>query len=160
MKVFLIRHAESELNRSNTHQYPHTKLSKTGLRQAELLAERFSGAKVDLIIASRYTRAMQTARILQKRLKKRIVYTSLLNELKRPSEVEGKSTESKIALRISAEFLKHFYDPGWHYSDEENFFDLRRRASAFIKYLKKKNKGSIAVVTHGHVIRMLLALAV
>lgn len=158
MKIFLVRHAESELNAKNTHQYPHTKLSKTGLKQAESVAKRFSGIKIDVIMASRYRRAMQTAQIIRGSLKKKIIYTSLLNEIKYSTDIEGHKIGSRLSEKISEEALKHINDPNWHYSDEENFFDFKRRVGAFMRYLKKKNKENIIIVTHGHFIRMLLAL--
>jgi broad specificity phosphatase PhoE len=156
MKLFLVRHAESELNKTTVHQYPHTKLSKTGLQQAERLARRLSGFRADMVICSKYTRAMQTAKIINSVLKKRIIYTKMLNELKHPTELEGSEQGSRLSVRISKEMLEHINDPDWHYSDEENLFDFNRRAKSFMKYLVRKNKEDIIVVTHGHFICMLL----
>ncbi len=158
MKVFLVRHAESVLNAKNTGQYPHTGLSGDGLRQAESLAERFDGLKVDLLLCSRYKRAMQTAQTIGKHIGKKVTYTTLLNEWKRPAEMQGQNIEGKISKKISTEIMKHIEDPNWHYSDDENFFDLEKRMGRFLTYLQKSRKKTVIVVTHGYTIRMLLAI--
>lgn len=158
MKVFLVRHAESVLNAKNTGQYPHTALSKNGLRQAESLAMRFDGMKVDAILCSRYRRAMQTAHAIGKRLGKKITYTALLNEWKRPSEMRGQNVGGGLSKKIQRDMMRHIDDRNWHYSDEENFYDLERRMGRFLKYLQKSRKKAVIVVNHGYTIRMILAV--
>jgi broad specificity phosphatase PhoE len=158
MKVFLVRHAESVLNAKNTGQYPHTELSSNGLRQAERLAERLTNVKTDLLLCSRYKRAMQTAQTIGKRIGRRVTYTTLLNEWKRPTEMQGQNVDGLLSKKITAAMLKHIDDPSWHYSDEENFFDLKKRMVRFLKYLQKSRKKTAIVVTHGYTIRMLIAI--
>ena len=136
----------------------HTKLSAAGVRQAELVAGRLGGVNADLILSSRLPRAVQTARIIGKRTGKRIVYTNFLNEIRGPSEVWGLKRKSKKAKAIWKEIEKHRYEPEWYYSDEENVFDLKRRAIRAIKYIKGKGKGTLIVVSHGMLVQLLIGI--
>jgi broad specificity phosphatase PhoE len=159
MRIFLIRHGQSKLNAVNIHQSKDTKLSEYGIEQVEKLAKRFNKINVDIIIASKYVRVMHTAQIIGRALKKRVIYTELLNEWRAPSEIEGTAHDDKIAVRIQNERVKHLKDKDWHYSDEENFYDLRDRVNKVIKYLQARKEESIIVVSHGDVIRMICAIA-
>ena len=158
MKVFLVRHGHSRLNGKGIHQPPDTKLSETGIKQAERIAERFVGVDVDIILSSRYERAEHTARIISKRIDRPIVYTSLLNEFKNPSEVEGKKHDSTYSLKIKKTVMEHLDDPRWHYSDEENIFDRIARGKKVVRYIEDREEEHVLVCTHSGLIRMILAV--
>jgi len=61
-RIFLLRHAHSEANAKGilAGRLPDIKLSTTGLKQRELLVERFAGAKFDQIISSPIERCLET----------------------------------------------------------------------------------------------------
>lgn len=59
MLVYLVRHGESEGNKSQTYQFPETELSETGKRQAEILAERLAKIPIDFVYASILKRALE-----------------------------------------------------------------------------------------------------
>ncbi len=158
MKVFLVRHGHSRLNGKGIHQPPDTKLSETGIKQAEAIAERFVGVKVDIVLSSKYERAAHTARIISKRIDRPIVYTNLLNEFKNPSEVEGKKNDSAYCLRVKKAVMEHAYDPRWHYSDEENIFDRIARGKKVVRYMESRKEEHVLVCTHSGLIRMILAV--
>ncbi len=160
MKVFLIRHGQSMLNGRGIHQSPDTGLSERGIRQAEAMAERFVGVKVDLILASRYRRAMHTAQIISRRIDRRVVYTKLLNEFKNPTEVEGLRHGSAKAMKIAKMIRAHAHDPKWHYSDEENMFDKITRGKKAVKYIEDMHADSVIVATHSGLLRMILAIGI
>ena len=62
MKIFLIRHGETESNKNRIIQGKIDEgLSKKGIKQAECLADRLKDEKIDLIISSEYKRAAETA---------------------------------------------------------------------------------------------------
>ena len=65
MKIFLVRHGESEGNLGGTLQGCRldTPLSRRGRRQAEALAVRLAEAEVDDVVASPMARARETAEI-------------------------------------------------------------------------------------------------
>ncbi len=58
---------------------------------------------------------------------------------------------------------KNFHTPDWHYSDEENFEDLKERGlKALKKILSLSSLGheNVVVVTHGMFMKMLLAVMI
>lgn len=158
MKVILVRHGHSKLNGKGIHQPPETELSDTGIKQAEAIAERMVGVRVDVILASKYERAMHTARIISKAIDRPIVYTSLLNEFKNPSILEGKKQGSAIDLKVKKIVKMHLDDPDWHYSDEENNFDRIKRGKKVVKYIGGRKEEHVLVCTHSGMIRMILAV--
>lgn len=161
MKIFLVRHGLSELNGKDMHQTKDDPLTEQGRKQAKSVAKRLAEIDADLIISSNYPRAADTARIIAKRLKKRIVYTELLKEWKKPSEIEGKPHSNRKANLIYNKVMKNIDREGWHYSDEENISDLKERVKNAGKYLEEKGgkNGTLIVVTHAKVIYMMLAMA-
>ena len=159
MRIFLVRHGESIQGKKGLYQSPNTGLYRTGIKQAEKLAARFKGVEIDLIISSRYRRAMQSAQIVGRELDKKVVYTKLLNESVPPSEVLGRVHDSDGVARIWKERMMHIKNPKWHYSDEENLSDLKARALMALKYIAGKKAGSVLAVTHGNMLKMLIGLA-
>ncbi len=160
MLIIFVRHGESELNKKGKHQFSDTKLSKVGIKQAELVSKRLFGIKADLIISSKYQRAKQTAQIINRRLKKKVVYTDLFIEKKGPTEIIGHQHGGPEEIKYLLEREKHLNDPKWHYSDEENFFDVKKRARKAINYLLKTGKKSVIVVSHGTFMRTLMAVGI
>jgi broad specificity phosphatase PhoE len=49
-------------------------------------------------------------------------------------------------------------DPGWHYSDEENFEDIKIRITKALDFLKSQNKENILVVSHANFIGQMVGL--
>jgi broad specificity phosphatase PhoE len=158
MRVYLVRHGETEQNAAFETQHRDVELSEKGIQQATLVAERFAGVAVDLIYSSPFPRAKNTAEIINQGLKKEIVYSELLCELKKPSEIEGTHITSEENKRIRQMMLDHLYDPMWHYSDEENFYDFKARVMRFLHEISSLKVESVLVVTHGAAMLMLLLL--
>lgn len=140
------------------HQHGQVPLSETGIKQARFVAKRFRNLPIDVIVTSTYTRAQQTAEAIAHETQKKIEETPLLQELKRPSEIENLSYDDPKAVSIRKLLKDHDHDPLWHYTDEENFFDLRDRAKQFLAFLENRTEKRIAVVTHEHVIRTITGI--
>lgn len=66
MAILLIRHGETEGNRTRVIQRPDIPLSEHGLRQAERLAERLRTSPIDEIWSSPLARARMTAEALSR----------------------------------------------------------------------------------------------
>lgn len=160
MKIIFVRHGTSVGNERGVHQTPEERLSKEGLRQAEIVANRLKTAGAGLIISSRCTRAMQTAGAISKATGTRVVYTNLFNEALSPSEVHGKRYDGNFAAPISRKIEAHAADPKWHYSDEENLFDVRKRALKALEYLESKKEDTLIVVTHSAILRMIMFVGI
>ena len=158
MKIYFIRHGESEFNALSLRQHGRVDLSEQGKRQAQFVAKRFLKLPVDVILCSDYARTKQTAEVIRQMIKKKIEYTKLLREVKRPTEIEGKHIHDPEAIKIMSLIHEHELDPNWHYSDEENFFELKRRVGYFLEFLSKREEQHILVVTHGLFIRYIIGI--
>lgn len=158
MKVYLIRHGESEFNAKGLHQHGGVPLSANGLLQTESLAKRFSNIPVDLIIASPYERTKQTAEAITKVVNKPIRFEPLLREVKRPTEVEGKSFDDPATVAIRRKMEENYTNLEWRHSDEENFSDFKKRGLEALRLIENIKGENIVVVSHAEMIRMLVAL--
>jgi probable phosphoglycerate mutase len=61
LRIYLIRHGETELNAARILQPPETELSERGVLQAERLARRLAGVGLVRVLASDLRRAEMTA---------------------------------------------------------------------------------------------------
>lgn len=158
MKIYLVRHGATEANAKKFHQYSHDPLSAEGLSQAKLLAKRLGKQSIDVILSSTLERAKQTAEIIGRQLNKEIEYDDFLKEIKRPSEIEGKSTEDEEVIKIREKIFQNANDPNYKYSDEESFFDFKKRAIELIQKLNKRTEENVLIVTHGGFVAMLFCV--
>lgn len=158
MKIYFVRHGQTEYNALQVHQPENAELSKLGIKQAETLAKRFSKISIDIIYSSPLKRAKQTAEIINKDLKKKVIYSDTLKERKAPSEFVGKNRKNKEINQIHEIMNLHEDDPLWHYSDEENFIEFKERIKKFFDVLEKTKKENILVVSHGGPIKMMIFL--
>ena len=160
MKVYFVRHGETTYNTRMYYQDKITPLSKYGISQARAVARRFKKIPVDIILASDYNRTRSTTKIMNKLINKKIVYTPLLRELKKPTEIENKHCEDPEAMKVTTLMEKNKTDKNWHFSDEENFFDHKQRVEKFIDFLNKRKEENILVVSHGITIRMVVMVMI
>ena len=158
MKVYFVRHGETEDNFDNVHQTADSKLSEHGIQQATLVAKRFQKIPIDVIISSDQHRAFTTASIINSVLQKPLVPNPLLREIKRPTEIEGKKRKDPEVMKIKKEIRENWHKADWHYSDEENYPELVGRFQQFINSLTTRKDENILVVTHGVTIKMIFLL--
>lgn len=158
MKVYLVRHGESEGNARAVHQDAQAELSNRGRGEARALARRLRTVHADAIISSTYPRALQTAAAISAALKIPIVQSALFVELKRPTEIEGRPSDEPAVVAIKTRILDRWSEPLWHHSDEENFFELRSRAVEALEFLSGRSDASAVVVTHAVFMRMLVCV--
>ena len=160
MKIYLVRHGQTTLNAQGIHQPANATLSELGKKQASDLAERIVQLPIDKIITSTHMRAVQTANIINQKIDKPMEESKLFVEKKRPTEVENEHHESTEAQSISALIKENYADPLWHYSDEENYYDVLDRALRALDYLETQEEENILVVSHGTFMRMLLGVMI
>lgn len=160
MKLYLVRHGQSVMNAQRVHQVPSAELSEQGLTQSRVLARRFQHIPIDLVLASPFVRAQQTAEMIAKIVGKQVETKPELSELKRPSVVEGRPMDEPTVVKIKASIEENAHDPSWRHSDEETFFDAKKRAEAFIESLDEVADEHVLIVTHAHFIRMLTCVMV
>lgn len=160
MIVYCIRHGESEGNAHNLHQSVETPLSEIGKSQAKLAGYRLKKTPIDVILTSNYVRTVQTAEIINTILQKPLTIEPLLRELKRPTEIENKNEQDPWVMKVKQEINLHRDEPEWHYSDEENFFDLQLRARECMRMLEDCDESNILCVTHGMVLCMIMSVII
>ena len=158
MKLYLVRHGQTNFNASSLHQHGNVELSEKGIGQAETLAKRFSNIKIDVIYTSPFQRAKHTAEIINKNFNKEIIESEFLQEKKNPSEIVGKSRKSSEVLRIKELIEEKADDPFWHYSDEENFTEFKKRVFQFLPFVEKENHKNVLAVSHSGTIRAMALL--
>jgi len=155
MKVYFVRHGSTDSLEKKISQPDNEPLNQNGLDQAKEFGKRFANTQLDLIVSSSHLRAVQTAKAINNNFQ----ISKLFVEIRKPSEVIGLSKEkeeiSAILQKISEMYT---VDPDWHYSDEENFEDLKKRGLEALEFLKGLNKENLLVVSHGHFIAILAGL--
>lgn len=160
MRVYFVRHGESEFNRVDKHQHPDVALSAHGMMQAEKVAERIKKITASIIISSHYKRAKQTAEAIKKMTGKPLIYSELFKEKANPQEIVGKKYDDVVAMRVKKIIKDNENDPNYHFSTEENFFDFRDRAKKAWNFLTGRKENEIIVVTHANFLMLLLAYLV
>lgn len=153
--VYFVRHGLSVNNISGHYQGPDVLLSEAGEKQAEFVATRFQHLPIDVILASSYKRAHQTAEAIQKVTGRQLEVTDQLIERVRPSSFHNQPYDDPEIDKIR-EYIDTNPDPNHHHSDEENFFDVKKRAEAVVKHLEQRSEENIVVVSHGIFIKTIL----
>lgn len=156
MKLYLVRHGESRSNTAGLHQHAKIELSDRGVTQARNVAKRFINIPINIILSSPYTRTKQTAKEIGNVLHKKIVYIDLLHEIKRPTEIEGLKVQDPEALRIKQLIKESRDNESWHYSDEDNFHDSKKRAQEFLQYLETIKGDHVLAITHGRILQIII----
>lgn len=157
MKLYFVRHGETKYNAEQIYQPPTSELSARGREQANVLAKRFQSITIDVIFSSPFTRALQTAEIIARTVHKEIVPLDLLKEIIRPSEVHEKHVDDTYADSIIRLFDERAEEKDWHYSDEENFYDIQQRTKQLVCFLHQRPEEHILCVTHGFMLKIILA---
>ena len=152
MRLLLIRHGRQDSPLCNVN----VPLSEEGRRQAELLGERLVKEHVDAVWSSELIRAVETADIINEKLHAERVRREDLKEISF-GDMEGLS-DLEIAdkyedfLRARSKMEKDMAYPGGECAG-----DVLERVLPVLKEICEKDYETVAVVTHGGVIRSVLA---
>jgi len=148
MRLYLVRHPQTEDNKTGVYQNAHSAISATGKEQMEQLVKRLSVIPLDAIISSPHQRTQTTAEAIAQIKNLPIITSELIAEHRWPSTLAGLSKHDpeikKIRAMIEAAWIT---DPEWRHSDEERFIDTRARAVEFLRILEESFVG-----THNHVL--------
>jgi broad specificity phosphatase PhoE len=178
----IVRHGESRTNATNTfqagNQYDSDPLTALGMEDARRLAERLANLPVDAIVSSSYLRARSTAGAIAAATRAPHVvpvwkgsswvdlpaddpdvrnHPSLLREIDVPSELQGLRFDEPRARKIEHSARAVANQPDGHFSDEENLYDLWRRAEEIRRYLENRAERLVVVVAHGGINKVWLA---
>jgi broad specificity phosphatase PhoE len=146
--ICFLRHGQTSFNKSWIYQFPETPLSDVGKKQAHAIAEKLKNTTFDVILASTYLRAVETAQIVAQATGKPVEYSDLLVELRRPQELWGKSWFSPKSIFIMGTSYFRATQPKWHYSDEENLEEFRLRSLQALDFILANEAKNVLVVTH------------
>ncbi len=149
MTIYLIRHGETALNAARVVQPANTPLSDRGLRQAQELAKRLGSVGLAGIFCSDLERAVQTADPISAATGLTIQYSDVLQE-RNFGDLRGRPYDSLGFDPIAA--------PDAPPNGESTETFVQRVARAFSDILARHavTGGSLAVVTHGLVVRTIL----
>lgn len=152
MNIYLIRHGRQNSSLCNVN----VELAKEGFRQAELLGKRLESFKIDELYSSDLIRAVQTAEVVNQFIHQEHIIRENIREISF-GDMEGKSQEyiSEHYKEFKIEQMSLTNDIP--YPGGECGQDVYNRAIVTIDEIIHSNKQNIAVVTHGGVIRALLA---
>ena len=164
LKVYLIRHAESEGN-VNNHliggQSNHFKLTERGEKQAKLLGERLvrESVQFDQVYASTAVRARETARFACKGIG---ISVDQIRHTENLLELSQGEWEGQIRKNIyTPERLKKIRSNGYHFKAPggESPFEVETRMFEWFesacKNWDEENPMSIAAFSHGFAIKAL-----
>lgn len=140
-KIYLIRHCEAE------GQPFEAQLTDRGLKQALELADYFSNIKIDRIISSPYTRAIQSIQPLAERLHLEIENDSRLTERVLST---NNLTDWFEKLRVTFDDLELKFEGG-----ESSQEAMDRIVEVVEKVFTSETKNTI-IVTHGNLMSLLL----
>src|SRR4029450_10818002 len=88
--VYFVRHGQSEDNVAPVFQSPDSPLSAVGRTQAERIAARVAKLAFDVLLASPYRRAHETADVISTVTGKTPELCALFTERVKPTSVNGK----------------------------------------------------------------------
>lgn len=152
MNIYLIRHGRQNSHLCNVD----VELAREGRRQAELLGKRLETYKVDGLYSSHLIRAKQTAEIINKYIYQEHVIRENISEISF-GEMEGRTND--YIYEYFADFKKEQMklEEDLPYPGGESGRDVYTRAITTINEIIQSGKENVVVVTHGGVIRALMA---
>ena len=150
MKLYLIRHGESETNLAGHYTgWAQVNLTKKGIRDAEGIRPILSDIKFDRIFSSDLIRAMKTAEIAIPGC----IYetTPLLREI-------NVGNLARKPFPPMDDPCRNLMVDGFAAFDGESNAELRARVSEFLESVKTLDCENVAAFTHAGVLRSTLSL--
>ncbi|ADL51951.1 alpha-ribazole phosphatase [Clostridium cellulovorans] len=154
MKLYLVRHGETECNKKGVYMgSTDVPLNETGIRQGEILREKLKDVRFDKIITSPYSRAYKTAEIIAQE-----------NQI----EIDNKLTEIDFGVfeglsykEISKKYPKEvsFWSKDWINvapPQGEKFIDFYNRVVEATNTIVSYNK-DILIVSHEGPLKVLIS---
>jgi alpha-ribazole phosphatase len=156
-KLLLIRHGQTEWNVECRWQgQTDVPLNLKGIEQAAQLAQRLQSSGLDAIYSSDLCRALQTAQILAETVELPVIVDARLREVYQ-GEWEGMLV-SEIEQRDPAKFQLRFENPlAFTTPGGETTLQVQERVLSAVQEILAKHSGeTVAIVSHGFVIALLL----
>ena len=156
--IYLVRHAEAEGNLYRIAQgQGNSNLTDRGWRQVQALERRFADIQIDAVYASDLYRTCATASAIYKP-KGLVLHRS--RELREICVGVWEHRSWGEVYRRWPEEMEHFTNRPdlWHLEGAEDPLEARGRVLAAIRKIAAQHTGeTVAVFSHGYVLRMLLS---
>ncbi len=138
----IARHGETDYNVKGIIQgQRQSKLTKNGVNQAKALSERLKNKKIDYIYTSTLYRAIDTAKIVNRYHKLKMIRSKKLNERAFGTWEGEKGDDMRKKCGDNIQEKINFKPKG-----AESWKDVEKRAVSFIKSVIKKHKGKIILI--------------
>lgn len=157
MKIYMVRHGESEGNRDNKFRgrADHA-LTELGRKQAAEAADYLRNVHFDAIFSSPLSRAYETALIIAEGRRIKVEKSDALNNVFL-EEWEDKSKEM-IKVKYPEEWKTWLTNPEeLKLGSMETLDDIMRRTVAFAEGVAGRNEGNVLFVTHRAVIKPMIS---
>ena len=157
MKLILVRHGSTEADSANRYWgQSDVVLSAAGLKQAERLRRCLSDERIDTIYTSTLQRAYQTAEIIAKGHKKKVIRCAELNEVNF-GKIEGLTYEEICRLHPEVARLWACWSHELSFPEGESFDQFNSRVSKFLNRLEEhSSEETVLLVGHGGPFRLLV----
>lgn len=156
-EIYFVRHGQSVDNVSPVFQSVNSPLSEAGQNQAQSIANRLSKVEFETLIASPVKRAALTAQYISRKTGKKVEFSELFVERIKPDGIGGKPYTDEPANKLWRAWEASCYTPGVRIGDGEGYDELVKRADEALDFLLNRPEASLAIVTHGYFLTILLA---
>lgn len=157
--IYLIRHGESEENATGILADDTSPLSEKGLKEAEIVAERIKKLAPEVLFASHFKRAQQTAEAVSRTTGLPIETHDFIFETRYPSHRHGTHRDDPEGKAEALLINDKYIDEDYKHTDAESFKEIKNRGLKALELLASHPAQNIAVVSHGNFIRVLVGLA-
>lgn len=144
MKILFVRHGQTDLNNPRSMQgISDLELNEIGISQAEVVRKKLEKYNIDFIIVSPLKRAVQTAKIINTNMHKKII-------------IDKRIIEMDYGLLEGKTYLPDYWDMDYDYKsiNGENISDFQERIYNFIDEIKVKYpEKTVLIVAHRRCIK-------
>ena len=147
MKLYVIRHGETDMGKNNLIATETEPLNETGISQAIRVGKKLREIHIDRIYSSPIERTKHTLELFD--LDKNI-----------PVIIDDRIKERNMGIYEKVRFSELDWDVFWGYDSEKKYKEMESmksvfdRVSNFLNEIKEEsNNESILLVTHGGIIR-------
>tara|TARA_B100000686_G_C16670943_1_gene906410 strand:+ start:60 stop:650 length:591 start_codon:yes stop_codon:yes gene_type:complete len=133
-------------------RYFDTKLTPKGVQQSIILNNTWNDiSKIELVLCSSLTRALETARNIFTNIRVPILALDILKEFPQGIQTCNKRSDKKKIIEDYPEIDFTNVDETdimWNYEREETIDELNQRIKTFNEFIQKRNETEIAIVGH------------
>jgi broad specificity phosphatase PhoE len=156
MKVYFVRHGQTQGNVEQYAQGPEEPLNEAGMKQAERVAGRCTHLDFETIVVSDMVRAQQTATAIATATKKPLETSQLFREVSMADVFNGVDQRER-ALEVNQEMPQQVENDEWFAQlGMESYRAVQARVRDAIAFLRSRSEERLLVVTHGTFLKFLI----